>query len=155
MDTEWEKLYSKSKGRVYFFNRRTGESRWDLPEGVTVAGGSDVVAVRARHILVKHTGSRNPSSWREAKITRSKEEALQKLGQIRRSIVEDGADFAAIAEQQSDCSSAKRGGDLGFFSKGQMQPSFERAAFALKVGEISDIVESDSGVHIIRVEETK
>ena len=54
-----------------------------------------------------------------------------------------------MAQTYSDCSSAKRGGDLGFFGRGQMQPSFENATFDLKVGEMSDIVESDSGIHVI------
>lgn len=69
-----------------------------------------------------------------------------------------------VAQTESDCSSAKRGGDLGKFGKGTMQPPFEEAAFALevclrvvflfkvvtkKVGELSGIVESDSGIHII------
>lgn len=51
--------------------------------------------------------------------------------------------------QVSDCSSAKRGGDLGLFGRGAMQKPFEEAAFALKVGEMSQIVDTDSGVHII------
>lgn len=49
----------------------------------------------------------------------------------------------------SDCSSHDKSGDLGMFGRGQMQKPFEDAAFALQVGEISNIVSSDSGVHII------
>jgi peptidyl-prolyl cis-trans isomerase NIMA-interacting 1 len=54
-----------------------------------------------------------------------------------------------LAKTESDCSSAKRGGDLGFFGRGAMQPAFEKAAYALKVGEMSEPVETDSGVHLI------
>lgn len=57
--------------------------------------------------------------------------------------------FAELASKYSDCSSAKRGGDLGPFGKGAMQKPFEEAAFALKVGELSEPVFTDSGVHII------
>lgn len=57
--------------------------------------------------------------------------------------------LAELAKTYSDCSSAKRGGDLGPFSRGQMQKPFEDVAFSLKVGEISDITETDSGLHII------
>jgi peptidyl-prolyl cis-trans isomerase NIMA-interacting 1 len=57
--------------------------------------------------------------------------------------------FMDIAKTESDCSSAQRGGDLGLFGRGQMQKSFEDATFALKVGEISGLVDSDSGIHII------
>ena len=54
-----------------------------------------------------------------------------------------------LASEFSDCSSAKKGGDLGMFGPGQMQKPFEDASFSLEVGEISGVVESDSGLHII------
>ena len=57
--------------------------------------------------------------------------------------------FAQIATTESDCSSAQRGGDLGEFSRGQMQKPFEDATFGLPVGGLSDIVDTDSGIHII------
>lgn len=63
--------------------------------------------------------------------------------------IKAGADFAKIAAAESHCSSAKRGGDLGVFTRGQMQPAFEDAAFALAIADISEAIETDSGVHII------
>ena len=57
--------------------------------------------------------------------------------------------FVQIARKESDCNSAKRGGDLGSFGKNKMQKPFEEAAFNLNIGEISQTVETDSGVHII------
>lgn len=57
--------------------------------------------------------------------------------------------FSELASQFSDCSSAKRGGDLGPFGRGQMQKPFEDATYGLAVGELSDLISTDSGVHII------
>jgi NIMA-interacting peptidyl-prolyl cis-trans isomerase 1 len=57
--------------------------------------------------------------------------------------------FKATATEESDCSSAKRGGDLGPFEYGKMRKEFSEAAFALPVGGVSGIVETSSGVHII------
>lgn len=68
----------------------------------------------------------------------------------REQIVSGKATFAELASKYSDCSSAKRGGDLGPFSRGAMQKPFEQAAFALKVGELSSPVHTDSGIHIIQ-----
>lgn len=105
--------------------------------------------VRASHILVKHTGSRRPASWRCPVVTLSLEEAKTKLASIRADIVAKKARFEDVARVESDCSSAAKGGDLGVFGRGQMQKPFEDATYALAVGELSGLVESDSGVHII------
>eukprot|EP00878_Enallax_costatus_P001679 GHUV01001833.1.p1 GENE.GHUV01001833.1~~GHUV01001833.1.p1 ORF type:complete len:263 (+),score=68.97 GHUV01001833.1:250-1038(+) len=105
--------------------------------------------VRASHLLVKHRDSRRPSSWKEKEVTRSKEEAFEMIQAFRQRLVSGDADFAALASQESHCSSARRGGDLGEFGPGQMQKAFEDATYALKVGELSQPVCSDSGVHLI------
>ena len=69
------------------------------------------------------------------------------------SAVDEGKDmterFVAIAGKESDCSSFKRGGNLGAFGRNKMQKPFEEAAFALKVGELSDPITTDSGIHLI------
>mmetsp|Transcript_12629 Transcript_12629/g.34022 ORF Transcript_12629/g.34022 Transcript_12629/m.34022 type:complete len:205 (-) Transcript_12629:66-680(-) len=114
-----------------------------------------VTHVRVLHLLKKHTGSRRPSSWREKVIKRTLEEATYELKELRKKIAAcDGkekmrAEFERLARKESDCSSAKKGGDLGKFGRGQMQPTFDEASFALKLDELSGIVSSDSGVHII------
>ncbi|XP_010246952.1 PREDICTED: peptidyl-prolyl cis-trans isomerase Pin1-like [Nelumbo nucifera] len=110
--------------------------------------------VRASHILIKHQGSRRQASWKDPdghviKNT-TRETAVNQLKSLREDIVAGKAKFEDVASRYSDCSSAKRGGDLGPFGKGRMQKPFEEAAFGLKVGEISDIVDTDSGVHIIK-----
>uniref|UniRef100_A0A7N0TCZ2 Peptidyl-prolyl cis-trans isomerase n=1 Tax=Kalanchoe fedtschenkoi TaxID=63787 RepID=A0A7N0TCZ2_KALFE len=109
--------------------------------------------VRASHILIKHQGSRRKASWKdpEGRIISSttRESAVAQLTALRDDIVAGKAKFGDVAATYSDCSSAKRGGDLGPFGRGQMQRPFEEATFGLQVGEISDIVDTDSGVHII------
>ncbi|XP_009629157.1 peptidyl-prolyl cis-trans isomerase Pin1-like [Nicotiana tabacum] len=110
--------------------------------------------VRASHILIKHQGSRRKASWKDPEghviSNTTKDAAVSQLKSLREDIVSGKAKFEDVAATHSDCSSAKRGGDLGPFGKGQMQKPFEEATYALKVGEISDIVETDSGVHIIK-----
>jgi len=97
--------------------------------------------IRASHILVKL--SANPSK-------EEKEKALKKAKEIQKKI-KQGADFAEMAKKYSDGPSAKRGGDLGYFSRGQMVKPFEDAAFAMDKGQVSDIVETAFGYHIIKV----
>ncbi|MRR07152.1 MAG: peptidylprolyl isomerase, partial [Deltaproteobacteria bacterium] len=66
-----------------------------------------------------------------------------------------GEDFAVLAKDNSTCPSAAQGGNLGYFGKGQMVPAFETAAFSLKSGEISEVVETQFGYHIIKVTDKK
>ncbi|KAL8273153.1 hypothetical protein Esti_002911 [Eimeria stiedai] len=94
--------------------------------------------LEVNHVLIKHTGSRNPVSRRtQQPVTLSKEEARRELEQLQRQLQQQQQQqlqqlFAALAEQRSDCGSFSRGGDLGHFSRNQMQKPFEEAAFALQ-----------------------
>ncbi len=107
--------------------------------------------IRCSHILQKHSESRRPfDSYRNKQVTRSPEEAMKNIVKFREEIVKAGLDsFGTYAEKYSECGSAKNNGDLGFFGKGQMQSAFEKAAFALKKGDMSEPVSTDSGIHII------
>lgn len=157
---------SNSRGVPYFYNAKNNQSSWERPaeltddqvkslpgakylSGAAAAGGGAPGQVRASHLLVKHSGSRRPSSWREQNITRSKEQAIEVLRGYQREINGSPEKFAELAGKYSDCNSARNGGDLGWFGRGQMQKPFEDATFALPVGGMSDVVETDSGVHLI------
>jgi peptidyl-prolyl cis-trans isomerase SurA len=85
-----------------------------------------------------------PSPETEAEMLNSMKAILQRLN--------TGEDFGTIAKEVSDCPSKEAGGDLGFFRRGQMVEPFENAAFELKVGEISDVVRTQFGFHIIKVD---
>jgi peptidyl-prolyl cis-trans isomerase C len=108
-----------------------------------------VEQVRASHILIKPRLADPNSDPNEAKAA-AKAKAEDLLKQIK-----NGADFAELARANSDCPSSKQGGDLNFFGRGQMVPVFEEAAFALKPGQVSDVVESPFGYHIIKVTDRK
>lgn len=249
--TDWEIRFSKSRRLPYFYSPSTTTSVWEAPPSLTPSqiqdlpgahhlrpvesadapggGGAGVgpERVRASHLLVKHRGSRRPSSWKEvslafshslwqsrpamsehegecrgllgkalvaddlplhasppqANITRSKEEAITILEGYEDLIRNDMPMFPELGQSSrhkpiatrrpsrtvltpptrfcvhpiaflsaltlSDCSSHSASGDLGFFTRGQMQKPFEDATFRLKVGELSNIVSTDSGVHLI------
>lgn len=100
-------------------------------------------AVRASHILLKVEPTADAAA-KQAARTRADDLLKQ---------VKAGGDFAALAQQHSQDGSAPGGGDLGFFPRGQMTKAFEDAAFALKAGEVSGVVETEFGFHIIKLTE--
>jgi len=77
-----------------------------------------------------------------------------RLENIRKEAV-SGTDFTTLAAKYSEDPAARTGGDLGFFQKGELDPEFEKAAFGLKVGELSGVVQSQFGFHLIKLEEKK
>ncbi|CEI71585.1 MULTISPECIES: peptidylprolyl isomerase [Romboutsia] len=102
--------------------------------------------VKASHILVS-TQDKNGKPLSDEKKKEAKKKAEDLLKRAK-----SGEEFSELAKENSDDpGSAAQGGDLGYFSKGMMVPEFEKAAFNLKPGEISDIVESSFGYHIIKV----
>ncbi len=105
--------------------------------------------VRASHILITPKTNDPNTDPNQAKAA-----ALAKAQDLLKQI-KDGADFAELAKANSDCPSSQQGGDLNFFGKNQMVPAFEKAAFELKPGQVSDTVETKFGYHIIKVTDHK
>lgn len=116
---------------------------------------SEFEQVSARHILIRTQGL--PMPLKPGAKELSDAEGLAKAQDLVKQL-KAGGDFAALATKESDdTGSAANGGDLSFFKKGQMVPTFEQAAFSMQPGQISDPVKSQFGYHIIKVEakETK
>lgn len=120
-DKDLKEFYEKNKSRLY-----------EMPE-----------TVRARHILISIDATDDAA---KKAVKKEKAESLRK-----QLVASKGADFEKLAKDNSDCPSKAMGGDLGEFRKGQMVPAFEAAAFVLKVNEISAVVETDFGYHVIQV----
>jgi len=133
METKWEgKINVTEEDARKYYENNTEEFK--VPE-----------LVRASHIMITPEVVGDPNSMAKAK---AKIEGL--LEEIK-----NGADFAELAKEHSSCPSAPSGGDLEFFSRGDTTPAFEKAAFGLEVGQISDVVEADYGFHIIKVTDHK
>ena len=183
MPPTWEVRHSNSKNLPYYFCPDTKESRWEPPAGSdpdklklfmakfhsTKTNGSDAAQtrpgkIRCAHILVKHEASRRPMSWRQDRITRTKDQALDKIQGHEATIRGGHSSLSELALTESDCNSARKKGDLyvppglrpladarsGFFGKGDMQKEFEDAAFTLEPGDMSGVVETASGYHLIQ-----
>jgi peptidyl-prolyl cis-trans isomerase C len=101
--------------------------------------------VRASHILIKVDSQAEPSV---------KDEKKAKLQKVQKRL-KGGEDFAVLAKEISECPSNVKGGDLGYFEPGSMVKPFEEVAFKLKTGEVSDIVETRFGYHLIKVMDKK
>ena len=101
--------------------------------------------VKASHILIK--ADANAGEAKKAEARKKIEEVQQKL--------KDGGDFGTLAKEYSEGPSNVKGGDLGYFNRGQMVKPFEDAAFAMKPNEVSDVVETRFGYHLIKVYDKK
>jgi peptidyl-prolyl cis-trans isomerase D len=100
----------------------------------------------ARHILFK-TAEGDSEAVRAEKKKKAEEVLLV--------VHNEGSDFSALAKEHSEGPTKEKGGDLGFFSSGRMVPAFDKAIFSLQPGEISEVVETQFGYHIIKLEEIR
>lgn len=162
----WTLRVSRTHSKEYYYNPSTKESSWEPPFGSDNEKLDSYVKkfkengfkppiqddgkIRVSHLLIKNNTSRKPKSWKSPEgISMSRDESIEILKRHQARILNGEVKLGELASTESDCSSHAQGGDLGFFGKGQMQPKFEEAAYALHVGDVSDIVETDSGVHLI------
>src|SRR5688572_24785064 len=128
----YAELAAPSPAQIEAYYRQHRTARFTKPE-----------EVQARHILVRL----------DAKATDEDRAAARKRAEDLVARARAGEDFAELAKKHSeDPASASRGGDLGAFPRGRMTPAFEEAAFALAPGTVSDVVETQFGLHVIRVE---
>src|SRR6185295_10799276 len=104
--------------------------------------------VAASHILIAYAGAYGTDST----ITRNREQAAKLAGELCRQARLVNADFAALARQYSDESTGKNGGYLDVFQRGTMIKPFEDAAFGMEIGQVSDVVETPLGFHVIKRE---
>jgi peptidyl-prolyl cis-trans isomerase C len=107
----------------------------------------DRVSVRASHVVLRSSSSASPGERAQIRA---------RLQALRQEIVSGKIDFAEAAKKYSQCTSAPSGGDIGYFPrKLAVEEAFAKAAFALKVGEVSEVVETDYGLHLIKVTDRK
>lgn len=92
--------------------------------------------IQASHILISTTSHG------------SKEDSKEMIENVK-SQLDAGANFADLAKEHSDCPSGQRGGDLGLFGRGAMVPTFDEAAFKLELNEVSSVIETEFGFHLI------
>jgi parvulin-like peptidyl-prolyl isomerase len=143
---KWPEKYAPLKDVVFALGIGETSAPVEHPHGFVVAQRCKVEKVHTRHILVRYKGAKNA----EPKIKRSKEEAQKLAEKLRAEATAPKADFAALAKKKSEDSSAERGGDLGDVGRGLFAPAYEAAAFALGPGEVSAVVETDFGFHVIQ-----
>lgn len=117
-----------------------GEKAAEAPKTVQPAPPG---TIRASHILIAYKGSGVEG------VTRTQEEARKTIDDILARL-QKGENFEDLALTYSDCPSSEQGGDLGFFGRGRMVAPFDQAAFALRQGQISKVVETQFGYHIIK-----
>lgn len=143
---EWPPAHAAIETAVFGLSVGQTTDVIHAPYGYAIARRCPVEKVHTRHILIRYAGARNAGE----DITRTRPEARALAERVRNMTMESGADFAAIAQQHSEDGSAENGGDIGSVGRGRLQEPYEQAAFALSPGQISGIVETVYGFHVIQ-----
>ncbi|MEM9068207.1 MAG: peptidylprolyl isomerase [Myxococcota bacterium] len=142
---DWPEMHGALKDPIFGVGVGMHPEVIQAPYGFVVAERCPIEKVHTRHILVRYAGARNAPD----DVTRDADAARALAEELRESVV-SGTDFAEVARERSEDSSAERGGDLGNVGRGLLMPTYEAAAFALEAEGISDVVESPFGFHVIQ-----
>ncbi|TBU01243.1 peptidyl-prolyl cis-trans isomerase [Hamiltosporidium tvaerminnensis] len=135
----WIRKKSRKYNKYYFYNEDTGESIWKHPK----------TNFKIYHILIKHENSRKPNNDYTYEMAVEKINEIINILEENRNILDFLSFFMKIAEENSMCSSFKRGGYLGTICKNEMLKEFEDVALSLGEDEFKGPVSTDSGLHII------
>lgn len=146
---KWPEKYESIADAV--FGLQVGETSmvFRLAHGYAVVQRCAIDKVHTAHILVRYKGAKNAEKS-EKPIKRDKAAAQKLAAKIHAEATAAGADFAALAKKYSEDGSAEKGGDVGTVGRGMFAPAYETAAWALKPGETSAVVETDFGFHVIQ-----
>ena len=151
-EAAWELSISDAEGEIYSINLPDEEAQRLWLEALEGRSRPQDIG-RATHILLKHQNSRRLASWRdpdgEVIKQRTQAEATRLLLSWKHAIDLGTQEIGELAREHSDCDTAEQGGDLGWFAAGYMQQEFEDAVMELEVGQLSDVVETASGLHLI------
>ena len=120
----------------------------ELPEQRARAEADSLAAypmARVRHILVQYAGAHGA----DPSVKRSQAEAKERAEALKRRLASERISFAEIARESSDCPSAKEGGMLGRFTRGELEPGIDLALFVLEPGHVSEVIETPFGFHLL------
>jgi peptidyl-prolyl cis-trans isomerase SurA len=143
---DWPEAHVPIRDAVFGLSVGQVSQVLQAPYGWVVARRCPVEKAHTRHILVRYSGARRAP----ATVTRTRDEARALAEGIRARVTAASADFAAIARETSEDASAENGGDLGLVGRGLLAEAYEGAAFALGPNEVSQVVETDFGFHVIQ-----
>ena len=144
--SDWPPIHADIIGPLYALSVGQRSSPVDAEYGWVLVQRCEVEKIHIRHILIRFAGARNAPEG----ITRSEEDAEVHAEGIRQQVVAPGASFEALAREHSEDGSAEQGGDLGPIGAGVLFPSVEDAALGVQPGEITGVVRSPFGFHIIQ-----
>lgn len=142
--TDWPPIHEGLRQPVFALGVGGLSEAVRMPYGYVLARRCPVEKVHTRHILVRYLGAKNAGP----EITRTKAAAAARAAELRNTLL-DGADFAVVARASSDDSSASRGGDVGSVGRGRLAPEYELVAFGLRPHQVSNVVETEFGFHLI------
>lgn len=144
---EWPELHMALRDTVFGLKvNELAANAVEAPYGYVLARRCPVEKAHGAHILIRYTGAkRAPEAMK-----RTIDEARTIANEVYQKVIAPNADFAALAKQYSEDGSGETGGDIGSPGRGRLAVPFEQTLFSLKVGDISGVVESEYGFHIIR-----